>query len=1519
MSDESIGVALTADTRSFVSGFNSAATAVGHLTKAAQGIKGAVSGAVTAEMSKAKNVVIATGAAIVATGLRVRSSLKDFSALETNMRNVATVADTSVMSIGKMTDSVRQLAISGKVTQDVNQLSDGLYNIVSSGFQGADALKILGESAKAASAGLTDTITSGTAITQILNAYGMSAQNAAQISDILFHTVNVGVLNFQELAQTTGQWAATTAALKVPIGEATAALAAMTKAGSDADMAATSLRTMMLAFINPSDEMQKLLTKIGFASGQALIAQLGLAGGLQKVVSATDGSASSLQKLFQDVQGLNGVLQLTGAQAGFFNEQAKQMSSTQGAAGETTKALAEQQKSLSAQWQVFKNQLTELKIELGSLLAPLAKVVVGFGTGLVGAVNRLPGPLRQLMAGISLVTPALAVLAGAWLIHAARAAIMAKAVTGLITPLKSLAIVSKFPVLGTGLDALGNIAQKGVLRTLAGHIMDVVKNSSTLRGALTTLAGQGVVLAAKLGIVAAATYGLVTALGEADKAAQQLVTSLGVTGLSGAKSLQDLGRQMDAIQSKRAQLNGQPGILDTLKGAGQVVNPFDRNTILNEEVAVGELNDQYERLAATRGLLARLAHGKVDDAAMFDKLKKAAEDGAVDINHLVDVYQEWQALWTKKLDGGVSPQDEARIQQLEMELNQARSGLDEYGKTLQKTEAIAHSASSAQQSLAEDIGKLGDVATDAKDKASAYSDMLDQLMDKSMGTRNAQAKAGDALRGFRQDIQDLKDAGVKLNDDVFDPFTQAGGKVQESLSNIAGAMTDWANTIYRTTGDATQANNALVGMAGGFIEVAKQAGFSSGQIQQMLTLMGLTDGQTVSALVQVPGADKAIAQLLTVDQSLTALNGKVAQAYVVVQVRAAGPPNPVTGEFPTGPVRAAGPPNPITGEYPYQTTGPNPADSIDQQIKKIIDSVTASINSGILGAGTGFTPKTSGGGGGGGSKMDTTKLTPEEAASYAYQAGFRGEDLVRIVAIMGRESGYNPKAYNPNSATGDLSYGLTQINMIGSMGPQRRAQFGIGANEDLFDPLTNLRAAYLMYQQAGGKLTPWGGYKGMSDTYGTNMSAAQQAVSNFLNNQGNYGGGGLGSGDVMGFVQQMVSSAMKTALGSAAQTTYEASQSARKSVIENMTGAFSRTGQGIINAAIQSGQDPTDQFNAVADSFDELTKKIGKDTAVQLLYYASNADEYKAMADEIIHQNELQISKEDYLFAHAQMGTDDYKKILQERLTHVEQYSQEWTTIMGQLDKVEDDHNAAVEQADAKQRKIVDAQYRMNEISREDYIKYLSDLITHYDKYSDQYMDIWSKLHDLQDEQEQATKDLTKSLKDAWQQAYNDMADPIKQATSLIGAFGSSMDVTSDSIKSFYGHVKEATTRWIDAVTKLKASGIDKGFLNDLIKQGPQSLTLAETILGMGSEGINFINGSISDINQMTQQFGAGMLPQASIGQMIDNKTIITVGDVTVSAPGNVGISSAQIVDLVNQAFAAAVTAIKAGQTASTP
>lgn len=89
------------------------------------------------------------------------------------------------------------------------------------------------------------------------------------------------------------------------------------------------------------------------------------------------------------------------------------------------------------------------------------------------------------------------------------------------------------------------------------------------------------------------------------------------------------------------------------------------------------------------------------------------------------------------------------------------------------------------------------------------------------------------------------------------------------------------------------------------------------------------------------------------------------------------------------------------------------------------------------------------------------------------QAGGSSVTAPVAAAIAIAESGGNPNAHNPNPP--DDSYGLWQINMLGSMGPSRRQQFGLNSNAALFDPLTNAKAAVAL--SGGGKnFGPWSTY-----------------------------------------------------------------------------------------------------------------------------------------------------------------------------------------------------------------------------------------------------------------------------------------------------------------------------------------------------------------------------------------------------------------------------------------------------------
>ena len=130
-----------------------------------------------------------------------------------------------------------------------------------------------------------------------------------------------------------------------------------------------------------------------------------------------------------------------------------------------------------------------------------------------------------------------------------------------------------------------------------------------------------------------------------------------------------------------------------------------------------------------------------------------------------------------------------------------------------------------------------------------------------------------------------------------------------------------------------------------------------------------------------------------------------------------------------------------------------------------------------------------------------TRLTPEQVAYYAYNAGFRGEDLVKAVAISKRESGWVPNIHGSDRPQSEYSgdRGLWQINYVHDDGMMRNGIYS--KRTDLFDPQVNANAAYQLYAQAGGTFKAWtaasGGWtEGGNPLYGTNVDEARAAVSN---------------------------------------------------------------------------------------------------------------------------------------------------------------------------------------------------------------------------------------------------------------------------------------------------------------------------------------------------------------------------------------------------------------------------------------
>jgi cation transport regulator ChaB len=102
-----------------------------------------------------------------------------------------------------------------------------------------------------------------------------------------------------------------------------------------------------------------------------------------------------------------------------------------------------------------------------------------------------------------------------------------------------------------------------------------------------------------------------------------------------------------------------------------------------------------------------------------------------------------------------------------------------------------------------------------------------------------------------------------------------------------------------------------------------------------------------------------------------------------------------------------------------------------------------------------------------------TPFTDEELAKMLSTVGFEGKALKVAWAVVKKESNGRPLAFNGNVKTGDNSYGIFQINMIGGLGVARRDKYELNSNKDLFDPVVNAQIAYHM-SNAGNNWSSWG-------------------------------------------------------------------------------------------------------------------------------------------------------------------------------------------------------------------------------------------------------------------------------------------------------------------------------------------------------------------------------------------------------------------------------------------------------------
>ena len=108
--------------------------------------------------------------------------------------------------------------------------------------------------------------------------------------------------------------------------------------------------------------------------------------------------------------------------------------------------------------------------------------------------------------------------------------------------------------------------------------------------------------------------------------------------------------------------------------------------------------------------------------------------------------------------------------------------------------------------------------------------------------------------------------------------------------------------------------------------------------------------------------------------------------------------------------------------------------------------------------------------------QDKAQFSDQELKNLLSACGFEDKHLVEAWAVAKKESMGNALSFNGNSKTGDKSYGLFQINMIGALNDDRKEKYNLEYTSQLLNPSINCQVAYIMSN--GGE--DWSAWKGIT-------------------------------------------------------------------------------------------------------------------------------------------------------------------------------------------------------------------------------------------------------------------------------------------------------------------------------------------------------------------------------------------------------------------------------------------------------
>ena len=330
---------------------------------------------------------------------------------ETSTAMVATIADTSQKSLSSISKEVR--SYSNETGEAASDMAEATYQAISASINTADAAAFAGTATKLAVGGFTSATTAVDVLTTAINAYGLAASDATQLSDYLITTQNLGKTSVDQLAQSVGKVIPLASAYNVQMDNLSSAYAVLTANGIATAESGTYLKSMLNELGDTGSGVSEvLLNSTGKTFAQLMEQGYSLGDVMAMLGNAVDGDSTAFNALWSSTEAGIGALSLFNAGADKYNSVLDSMRTS---AGATEKAYSTMADTTDKSKQRMENSFNNLKISVGDVLNPaLTQVYEGFTSvfaGMSDFVDEHPAVVAAISAiavGVGGFTGALA-------------------------------------------------------------------------------------------------------------------------------------------------------------------------------------------------------------------------------------------------------------------------------------------------------------------------------------------------------------------------------------------------------------------------------------------------------------------------------------------------------------------------------------------------------------------------------------------------------------------------------------------------------------------------------------------------------------------------------------------------------------------------------------------------------------------------------------------------------------------------------------------------------------------------------------------------------------------------------------------------------------------------------------------------------------------------------------------------------------------------------------------------------